>query len=99
MGTEAVGAAVLKPKGQQCLSSPALLKMEGKSEQEQDRARWSVSPQVREKQAHSPAERSLERREKMTIARTITLTMKMGRSEGGRLERDVGGRINKKKCS
>lgn len=55
---------------------------EGESEQEQDRARWSVSPQVREKQAHSPAERSLERREKMTVARATMLAMKMGRNKG-----------------
>lgn len=56
--------------------------MEGESEQEQDRARWSVSPQVREKQAHCPAERSLERREKMTVARATMLAMKMGRNKG-----------------
>lgn len=55
--------------------------MEGDSEQEQDRARWSVSPQVREKQAHSPAERRLERKEKMTFARATMLAMKMGRNK------------------
>lgn len=78
VGTEAVGAAVLQPKAK----LPALLKMEGEREQEQDRARWRISPQVREKQAHSPAERSLERRDEMTVARTTMLAMKMGGNKG-----------------
>lgn len=46
------------------------------------RARWSVPPQVREKEARSPPERNLERRERMAIARGSVLAVRRGRTTG-----------------
>lgn len=52
--------------------------MEGKSRQEHTTARWRVSPQVIEKGAHSPAERSLERWERTATAGTAMSAVRTG---------------------
>lgn len=58
--------------------------MEGESRQEHDTARWRVSPQVREKGARSPAERSLERWERMAAAGTAMSAVRKNEVEGCR---------------